>query len=677
MRKMEILAPAGSMEALTAAVRCGADAVYLGQKDFSARKNSQNFGEEELFASVSYAHLCGVKIHQALNILVFDRELERLKECIRLADRAGVDAFIVQDLGVARLAKEFAPHIPLHASTQMAIHSPDGVKLAKELGFSRVVLARELSMKEIAAIRESTDLELEVFVHGAHCMSVSGQCYFSAMLGGMSGNRGRCAQPCRLPFSACQKGEFALSLKDLSLLSRMEELASLGVESLKIEGRMKRPEYVASAVTACKQAMNGEIYDEKLLRSVFSRDGFTSGYFDGKLTPTMFGTRMKDDVVSAADAHKQIAQSYKNEVPRVPLQMQFTMEPGEPMRFTLSDGVNSVTVTGGLPVESMNSTTKEDAASKLTRLGGTPYYIETAEYQLAEGFMAPPSMLNAMRREAVEKLSALRTAIAPAFREVEFPALPKREKPTSSPSLWGKFRQASQLPKDLSLFEKVILPAEELLELPFNEKFLPSLPRFTFKNEGKLPALLSKLRQMGYTSCFAESGGGIISAKKAGFSEIHGGYFLNLSNSYSLNEGKKLGLSSAMVSAEGKIGDYTNLKTDLKLGYLAYGRFPLMAFRACPIKAQVGCKNCGKKGFLTDRKGVTFPVRCDDEVSYLYNSLPTYLGDKQQELTNFDYLLLEFTVESVEEAVSVTRRFALGEGPDFPFTRGLYRRGVE
>ena len=677
MRKMEILAPAGSMEALTAAVRCGADAVYLGQKDFSARKNSQNFGEEELFASVSYAHLCGVKIHQALNILVFDRELERLKECIRLADEAGVDAFIVQDLGVARLAKEFAPHIPLHASTQMAIHSPDGVKLAEELGFSRVVLARELSMKEIAAIRESTDLELEVFVHGAHCMSVSGQCYFSAMLGGMSGNRGRCAQPCRLPFSACEKGEFALSLKDLSLLSRMQELSDLGVESLKIEGRMKRPEYVASAVTACRQAMNGEVYDEKLLRSVFSRDGFTSGYFDSKLTPSMFGTRMKDDVVSAADAHKQIAQSYKNETPRVPLSLSFEMKENEPLRLTLSDGEHIVTSTAGLPIEAINPTTRESAEGKLARLGGTPYYIESAEYDLADGLMAPPSMLNALRRDAVEQLNSIRTAVTPAFREVDFPALPGRQNSTSSPALWGKFRTASQFSKDLSSFEKVVLPAEELLELPFDEKFLPSLPRFTFKTEGELPVVLSKLRELGYTSCFAESGANIISAKKAGFTEIHGGYFLNLANSYSLNEGKKLGLSSAMISAEGKIGDYKNLKTDLCLGYLAYGRFPLMAFRACPVKAQVGCKACGKKGYLTDRKGVTFPVRCDEEVSYLYNSLPTYLGDKQQELKIFDYLLLEFTIETAEEVFAVTRRFVLGEGPDFPFTRGLYRRGVE
>ena len=334
------------MEALTAAVRCGADAVYLGQKDFSARKNSQNFGEQELKEAVSYAHLCGVKIHQALNILVFDRELSRLKECIRLADEAGVDAFIVQDLGVARLAREFAPHIPLHASTQMAIHSPKGVKFAEELGFSRVVLARELSAGEIASIRESTSLELEVFVHGAHCMSVSGQCYFSAMLGGKSGNRGRCAQPCRLPFSAVGKGEYALSLKDLSLLSKIEELSRLGVDSLKIEGRMKRPEYVASAVTACRQAMEGTEPDYALLRSVFSRDGFTSAYFDSRLTKDMFGTRQKEDVTAAAKALPLIAQSYRTQTPLVPLSLSFTMEQNAPLSLTLSDGEHTVSVQG-------------------------------------------------------------------------------------------------------------------------------------------------------------------------------------------------------------------------------------------------------------------------------------------------------------------------------------------
>ena len=236
---LEVLAPAGSMEALVAAVRCGADAVYLGQKNFSARKNSQNFDEETLTEAVAYAHRCGVKIHQALNIVVFEQELDALKECIRAAVRAGVDAMIVQDWGVAELVRRFAPDMPLHASTQMAIHSPAGVRLAKELGFSRVVLSRELTREEIGAIVRSTDLETEIFVHGAHCMSVSGQCYLSAAIGGKSGNRGQCAQPCRLPFTAgtdaagngklTAVGESVLSLKDMDLIPYLPEIEKMGV----------------------------------------------------------------------------------------------------------------------------------------------------------------------------------------------------------------------------------------------------------------------------------------------------------------------------------------------------------------------------------------------------------------------------------------------------------------
>ena len=301
----EILAPVGSREALEAAVRCGADAVYLGQKSFSARADSRNFDPDALREAVAYAHRFGVRVHQALNIVTFDREFPALKDCIRAACDAGVDALIVQDWGVAAAVKALAPSMPLHASTQMAIHSPEGVRAAGELGFSRVVLARELSREEIAAIRASTSLELEVFVHGAHCMSVSGQCYLSAMLGGKSGNRGRCAQPCRLPFSAgCpgvpKAGEAVLSLKDLCLIPRLPELAAMGIESFKIEGRMKRPEYVAAAVAACRAALDGREPDLAPLQAVFSRSGFTSAYFDGQIDRKMFGFRRKEDVEAAS-----------------------------------------------------------------------------------------------------------------------------------------------------------------------------------------------------------------------------------------------------------------------------------------------------------------------------------------------------------------------------------------
>ena len=278
MKKIEILAPAGSFDSVIAAVRSGADAVYLGEKAFSARSSAKNFDDEELKKATAYCHIHGVKVYVTINTIVFDDELEKLKKAIISAAEADVDALIVQNMGVARLAHRLVPDLALHASTQMSIHTASGVKALYEMGFKRVVLAREMSKKEIEKCCE-IPVELEVFVHGALCMCVSGQCYLSAMIGARSGNRGSCAQPCRLPFSVNnQKGGHALSLKDNSIVNYLDELQNMGVASAKIEGRMKRPEYVSAAVRACVEQRDfGFISDktQKMLRGVFSRTGFS------------------------------------------------------------------------------------------------------------------------------------------------------------------------------------------------------------------------------------------------------------------------------------------------------------------------------------------------------------------------------------------------------------------
>lgn len=270
--KIEILAPAGSMDSVIAAVRSGADAVYLGEKEFSARSSAHNFDENELKEAVRYCHIHSVKVYVTLNTIVFDDEMQRLKEAVLIAARADVDALIVQNMGVARLARQLVPSMHLHASTQMSVHSYLGVKALYEMGFERVVVSREMSKKELEKAAE-IPVELEVFVHGALCMCVSGQCYFSAMLGSRSGNRGACAQPCRLPFSVGKvKDGHALSLKDNSIIPYITQLQEMGVASAKIEGRMKRPEYVSAAVRACKeQRDNGFISDDtaEILKNVF------------------------------------------------------------------------------------------------------------------------------------------------------------------------------------------------------------------------------------------------------------------------------------------------------------------------------------------------------------------------------------------------------------------------
>jgi len=314
-RKIEILAPCGSMESVYSAVRSGADAIYLGAKEFSARASAENFDFQQLKEAVDYCHINRVKVYLTLNTVIFDDELQQVAQTIKNSAKAGIDALIVQNLGVATLAKQLVPNLPLHGSTQMSVHTLGGAKLLWEMGFKRVVLSREMSLEEIREIAENCPIELEVFVHGALCMSVSGQCYFSAKLGGRSGNRGRCAQPSRLPFRI-GKSEYSLSLKDNSIIEFLPELEKLGVASAKIEGRMKRPEYVSCAVRACAEMRDNGFVSEKTaenLESVFSRTGFTNGYITGKRY-VMFGYRKKEDVISATSKLlSDIRATYKDE----------------------------------------------------------------------------------------------------------------------------------------------------------------------------------------------------------------------------------------------------------------------------------------------------------------------------------------------------------------------------
>ena len=284
MPNTEILAPVGGTESLIAAVRAGADAVYLGAEEFNARRNAQNFNDNDLKQAIEYCRLNSVKCYLTLNTLIKDTEMQNALQLVNRVWQYGIDAVIVQDIGLALEIHRLFPNLALHASTQMSVHSPSALLPLKQMGFKRVVVAREMSgaeLKEFCKAAKALDIEVEVFVHGALCMCLSGQCYFSAYLGGRSANRGLCAGTCRLPFMAKGGTGYDLSLKDLSLIPYLGELEKMGVTSFKIEGRMKRPEYVATAVAAAKQMVqNGTVDDEidRLLEKVFSRDGFTDGY---------------------------------------------------------------------------------------------------------------------------------------------------------------------------------------------------------------------------------------------------------------------------------------------------------------------------------------------------------------------------------------------------------------
>lgn len=406
--KPEILAPAGSWENLTAALNTGADAVYLGLDRFSARKNAENFKINELESVSRLCHVSGVKIYLALNTLIFNEEIDELKEYITPVLKNNIiDAVIIQDLGVLSLIREIAPDVVIHGSTQMTITSVHGARILKKMGFKRVVLARELSLNEIKTINESVDIETEVFIHGALCVSVSGQCYMSALLGGRSGNRGLCAQPCRLDFNCSGKNNI-LSLKDLSLIRNINDLKKIGVTSIKIEGRMKRPEYTAAAVTACYNARNNNLNEDdiKNLKSVFSRSGFTNGYFTGRMSD-MAGIRTKDDVTSAdIELLKELKKLFSNPFKRYTLDITIIIKKDTVIKCIGNCEKGQVKLYFA-PAEKAESIpiNADQVVSQLSRFGGTIYNTGNIICFIDDGLWLSIARINQFRREIIEKMN--------------------------------------------------------------------------------------------------------------------------------------------------------------------------------------------------------------------------------------------------------------------------------
>ena len=615
----EVLAPAGSMESLIAGVRSGANAIYLGGKSFNARRNAGNFDNEELKRAVEYCHSHGVKVYLTLNILVRDDEMENAYNTVRDALLCGVDAFIVQDIGVAKMIREHFQSARLHGSTQMSIMTPNGAKAAKEMGFSRIVLPREMNLEEIKEIRESTDLELELFVHGALCMSVSGQCYLSSVIGSRSGNRGLCAQPCRLPFTAGGNANHALSLKDLSLIGELDKLD--GITSLKIEGRMKRPEYVSAAVSAVKKAIDGEYSssDEFMLRSVFSRSGFTNGYL-----------KCHDNEKAVL-----IAKSDKKEV----------------------------TVIGDVPEKAINKPMSEESLKeRLSKFGGTQYFSKNIEINLDDGLILPASKINEMRRNAVSKLDE-QEKIELQYKpfNVFLPKYNQRDKPYATAS----FSNASQIP-DNHPFERVFIPVNSSLEDFVDNRAGVVLPRGLFGIERELKIRLEKLKKAGVNKALCGNIGSYTLCKDMGF-EVYGDFGLNVFNSLSANQ-----IDHPILSFELTQSQINNINARDK-GMIVYGYLPLMLNRNCPVKNDIGCFECDKHGRLTDRKGMEFPVMCSDfPCVEMLNCHPLYMLDRLET----DFIHFYFSIESKKQVEKVIALYENREKPDFKYTRGLYQRGT-
>ncbi len=671
---IEVLAPAGGEEQLIAAVRAGADAVYLGTGSFNARRNAANFDADALKRAVSYCHGRGVKVHVTCNTLVTDKELPLLFEEIKNIAASGADAVIVQDLAVAAMFREHCPNMPLHASTQMTIHNAEGAMMAKELGFERAVLAREVSLEEIRSIHERVDIELEAFVHGALCMSVSGQCYLSAMLGGRSGNRGLCAQPCRLNFVSGGR-EFALSLKDLSVIEYVRELEAAGISSLKIEGRMKRPEYVAAAVSACRSAVNGEKPDMENLKAVFSRSGFTDGYITGKRTVDMFGIRTKEDVQASAAVLGDIAALYRNERQSVPVNAKMLLRANTPLTLAATDGEYTAEVYGDIPEPAKSKGMDINSVRKsLEKMGGTPFYLEALEADIEDGLYASPSKLNALRREALDALLQARSEIIPKPIIGEF-RFESRAKRTAIPQLRLRFEKAEQVFPEADSAQYIYLPYTEISEdiiKRFGSRLIAELPRYIPDGDGiKISESLAQLKSAGLENGCAGTIGDIPILRNAGLN-IFGGATLNVLNSKCADELAHLDVKDTTVSFENAMKSIPYISGN-SIGILAYGYLPLMLFRSCPVRTKNGCKGCSGHEKIKDRTGTEFTVLCGNKkYSTLLNSLPLYIGDKQ--LSGMDFATLYYTVESRERCRSVYMMFRDGAEFDAKRTNGLYYR---
>ena len=684
-KEPEILAPAGSPECVLSAVRSGADAVYLGTKAFNARRGAENFSDAELQKAIEYCRARGVKVHVVLNTLVRDDELPLAFDVIRHVCALGADVLILQDVGLSALARECAPSVLRHASTQMSVQTAAGLELLKKLGYSRAVLPRELTKEEIKNLRKSTDMQLEVFVHGALCMCVSGQCYMSAMLGSRSGNRGLCAQPCRLPFSAGEPGRHDLSLKDLSLIEHLEELSKMGIDSFKIEGRMKRPEYVAAAVRSAKEALDGKTGTEtqEKLRAVFSRSGFTDGYFENARGPLMFGTRRKEDVVSAsAKVLSSLRNLYSKETPRVPVSFFLTVLEGEELSLSARSGSKTVFVSSCcVPEKALNAPTSEERLKEwLSKCGSTPFYPEEIEIELDEGLSVPASAVNALRREALEKLENALKAVKPcSFTAAEFKIRPHtaREKKTFHLVL----SSAEQLPQNLENVENLYFPLE------IEEKYVESVenkgitvgvsvPRLLCGAEEKAQRLLLRAKNLGITAALCGTLDAVAIARKCGL-EVHLGFSMNVFNSLSVLEFERIGVKSITLSPELTLAQCAAIGGEVQRGIIAYGRLPLMLTRNCPVKNAVSCAECRKKGALTDRMGVSFPVMCHGNYQEILNSRPIYMGDRTEEIKNVDFMSFLFTREKAKSVDAVLDAYRKGKKAKGDFTRGLCYRGVE
>ena len=656
----ELLAPAGSYDALCAAIQSGADAVYMGGVAFNARINAKNFTEEELKRGIALAHSYGVKIYIAANTLIYDRELDGFLRSAEHAARCGADALIVADVGAAAEIKKRIP-IELHASTQASAHNAEAALALAEASFSRVVCAREMSREDIKEFIRESPVEAEVFVHGALCVSHSGQCLFSSMVGGRSGNRGECAQPCRLPYGKGGR-EYPLSLKDLSLARHIPELCSMGVASLKIEGRMKSPEYVRDVTAIWRRLLDARAAaddrDMKELADVFSRGGFTDGYFRGRKDSAMLGIRSEEQKsVSRALA------PFEGITKKLELNAKASVRSGEPMALTLSraDGSATVCVEGAVAEPAINAPLdKETVVRCLSKLGNTPFVMKEVSVELGEvPVMVPISALNALRRSAIEKLEQSGANVGELqITKAEF-SIPKQKR--SNKKIAYFYRGSSVTDKAREYFDVIFTPIEE-----YNGSTNGvALPEIIFDSQREqVEKLLSKAIEFGAEHVLVSNLGHLDIARASGLA-MHGDIRLNAVNNSTVDFLEKQGFENVMLSPELTLPQIRDIKGSTAV--CVYGRVPLMVTEKCVGKELGGCSACKEgRAVLLDRKGASFSViKTFGHRSVIVNSVPFYMADKKAELERYkatsQYFI--FTTESAKEVDGIIEAYKKGLPP--------------
>ncbi len=782
MNLPELLCPAGDEAALRAAIDCGANAVYLGYKAFGARASAVNFDDEALERAVRYAHLYHARVHVTVNTLVKPSELEGVHAALTAIQAAGADAVIVQDQGVAAMVRRDFPKLHLHASTQMALCNADGARMAQKLGFDRVVLARECSLDDIRRVCE-TGIETEVFAHGALCTAVSGRCLMSSMAGGRSGNRGRCAQPCRQEFRLGGANGPLISLRDLCTLDELPALCEAGVASLKIEGRLKSPEYVAVVTSVYRHALDqiakgtfrpGDLNEKEKLMQIFNRGGFTRGHaFQAEdadmITPDRvsheglpigeilsvrrdFASMRADrdlhngdslqlrgqtdedmrysgpDVpaggtatlrlrpglrVTAGTPVARLTDAQQVETARahapspIPVTLTASFRIGQPMQLTMSDGHTSVTVAGDVVQSAQKrASTADDACRQLEKLGGTPFVCQKTDVQADDGVFLPVSALNALRRDAVDKLTEARIAAfaAPADHQhnhfkVDRVSCP----PIDDQSLAVIF-------SDLTLAEKLTeAGATHLVYAPktFTAEALTNVPKGCWLRlppqmtqqtlEAVLPVI--KANQNRIAGIWAES-----VAQLALMPELPmiAGEGVPVTNREAVQVIRQSGVTASCLWPEWSFADQKGVPAMPRFLKM-YGREMLMLLNHCTERVRLGlsanraacriCKTetavCGRENaVMTDRKGYSFPLSrtrfaegCEIQaLGALPTDLRAYDADRRALGAG---MLLHFTVESTEDQIALTRTFAAllrGEKfspPTEQTTAGHWLRGVE